>query len=157
MVTCACICGPLRDCAEFWGIPTKRGIVVGKHLTECLLHSISWWPSTHPLTHTPSTYITTHIHTLFCSFFQRHNSPLHDLVISCTTTNRLLSFPIGENPKPCPSTPTRGDVVPSKYWLSTWCPFFLFFYHNPVSICYSIPCFWQKENKGKNYYYTISF
>ena len=104
---------------------------------------------THTLTHTNPTYFTPHIHTLFFPFFQRHTSLLYDSVISLTITNGLLTFPKGEHSKLCLSTPSRGDTVPSKYRLSTWCPVFLLFYHNPISIYGNIVCCWQKEKNWK--------
>lgn len=54
--------------------------------------------------HTSSPTQTPHTshHTYTFSFFQRHTSLLHDWVISCSTTNGLLTFPLGESQKPCP-------------------------------------------------------
>lgn len=55
--------------------------------------------NTHPHPHKPPH--TSH-HTYTFSFFQRHISLLHDSVISCSTTNGLLTFPLGESQKPFP-------------------------------------------------------
>lgn len=54
--------------------------------------------------HTSSPTQTPHTshHTYTFSFFQRHISLLHDSVISCSTTNGLLTFPLGESQKPFP-------------------------------------------------------
>lgn len=107
--------------------------------------SVSWQPSAHTLSH--------HMHHTTHSSFHpfRDIFPLHDSFISCTTTNGLLTFPMGENLVPCPPTPSRGVVMSSVHRLFTWCSFPLFFNHNLTIYC-NIYCCWQKgeENEGNS-------
>lgn len=48
------------------------------------------------------------------SFLQSYTSLPDDGVVSYATTNGLLASPRSGNPKQCPSTPTRRDVVASR-------------------------------------------
>lgn len=57
-----------------------------------------YWGETHILTHTNPTYLTPHVYILILS----KTHLLHDWVISCSTTNGLLTFPLGESQKPFP-------------------------------------------------------
>lgn len=58
----------------------------------------------------------TRAHTLF-PVSQGHTSPLHDLVMSRTTTKRLLTSPTWASGKLHPSTGCGADVVPCRHCL----------------------------------------